>query len=173
MERMNAGLNHNWYALYVKSRHEFIAQAELIHKGINNFLPSARKLSQWKDRKKNIEFPLFPGYLFVFIQAYTEDYLKVLKTRGVVNLLSLEPGAPTPIPQEEIDSLRILIESGQNIDIFPQLKEGARVRVKKGPLSGAIGTVVERDEQHLFVVNIDILGRSVGVKIYADDIEVD
>jgi len=170
---MSASAHNNWYALYVKSRHEFITQGELIRKGINNFLPSATKMSQWKDRKKQVELPLFPGYLFVYIKAYSEDYLQVLKTRGAVNLLALEPGVPTPIPEEEIDSLRILIESGQNIDLYPQLKEGTRIRVKRGPLHGAVGTLSQREDHHLLVVNIDILGRSVGVKVYADDIEVD
>jgi transcriptional antiterminator NusG len=170
---MSASVHNNWYALYVKSRHEFITQGELIRKGINNFLPSATKLSQWKDRKKEVEFPLFPGYLFVYITAYSEDYLRVIKTRGAVNLLALEPGIPTPVPEEEINSLRILIESGQNIDLYPHLKEGTRVRVKKGPLNGAVGTLSQREDHHLLVVNIDILGRSIGVKVYPDDIALD
>ena len=163
----------SWYALYVKSRHEYITQAELIRKNINNFLPSVNRMQQWKDRKKLVTFPLFPGYLFVYVRPSAEEYLRVLKTRGAVNLLSLEPGRPTPVPDDEINSLRIMVESGQDLDIFPHLKEGARVRVKKGPLSGAVGTLKARDSQHIFVVNIDILGRGVGVKIYADDIEAD
>lgn len=163
----------NWYALYVKSRHEYITQAELIQKNINNFLPSVNRMQQWKDRKKLVTFPLFPGYLFVFVKPYAEEYLRVLKTRGAVNLLSLEPGRPTPVPEDEINSLRIMVESGEELDIFPHLKEGSRVRVKKGPLTGAVGTLKARDNQHIFVVNIDILGRGVGVKIYADDIEAD
>ena len=172
-DNASVGAQANWYALYVKSRHEYITQAELIRKNINNFLPSVNRMRQWKDRKKMVTFPLFPGYLFVYIKPYTEECVRVLKTRGAVNLLSLEPGRPTPVPDEEIDSLRILIESGQEFDVFPHIKEGTRVRVKKGPLNGAIGTLRNKEERHLFVVNIDILGRSVGVKIYAEDIEAD
>ncbi len=163
----------NWYALSVKSRHEYITQAELIRKNINNFLPSVSRMRQWKDRKKLVTFPFFPGYLFVYIKPYTDERIRVLKTRGAVSLISLEPGQPTPVPEEEIDSLRILVESGQEIDVFPHIKEGARVRVKKGPLTGAIGTLLSKEDKHIFVVNIDILGRSVGVKICADDIEAD
>lgn len=120
-----------------------------------------------------MEFPLFPGYLFVYLQPDHEEYIKVLRTRGAVNLLSLEPGLPTPVSLDEINSLRILINSGEEFDIFPHLKEGSRVRVTKGPLSGAVGTLRKREDQHMFIVNIDILGRSVGVRIYADDIEPD
>jgi transcription antitermination factor NusG len=162
-----------WYALYVKSRHEFVTQAELMRKGISTFLPTVKKLSQWKDRKKMIELPLFPGYIFAYVQPYTEGFITVLRTRGAVDLVASEPGVPTPVPDEEINSLMILMESGQKIDVYPDLREGTRVRVKRGPLHGAVGTLENREDEYQFLINIDILGRSVGVKVYADDIEPD
>jgi transcription termination/antitermination protein NusG len=165
--------NYAWYALYVKSRHEYVARGELVLKGIDTFLPSVKRLRQWKDRKMMVDFPLFPGYLFVSIEAKPEEYRNVLRTRGAVQLLSAEVGCPTPVSQEEIDSLRVVIESGQHIDIYPNLKEGAPVRVKRGPLKGAAGIIGNSVDQYIFMVNIDILGRSIGVKIYADDIEAD
>ncbi len=161
----------SWYALYVKSRHEFVAQGELSRKGINTYLPAVKKTRQWKDRKKFVEFPLFPGYCFVNIKSSPEEFASVLKTRGVVTLLSSKPGCPTPVAPEEINSLRLLVESGKDFDIFPHLKEGARVRVKKGPLKGAEGILEKKEGQYLLLVSIKLLGRSVGVNIYADDIE--
>ncbi len=163
----------NWYALYVKSRHEFVTQGELIRKGINAFLPTVKKMHQWKDRKKLVELPLFPGYLFVYLQPYEEGFLGVLRTRGAVSLLSAGAGVPRPVPEEEINSLMLVLESGQKIDIYPELREGTRVRVKRGPLQGAVGTLENREDQYKFLVNIDILGRSVGVMVYADDIMTD
>lgn len=161
----------NWYVLYIKSRHEFVANNELIKKDVATFLPSVRRLRQWKDRKKWVDFPLFPGYLFVNIQARSESIVNVLKTRGVLNLLSAEPGYPTPVSPEEISSLQVLLESGRDIDIYPELKEGTRVRVRRGPLQGAEGILERRHDQYMFLVNLELLGRSVGVKMYADDIE--
>ena len=140
-------------------------------KGIETFLPAAKKLSQWKDRKKWIEFPLFPGYLFIHIPPYPEVFLTTLKTRGAITILSTEPGNPTPVSPEEINSLRLLIESGKDFDVYPHLKEGDRVRVKRGPLTGAEGTLKVKNDQYMFLVNIELLGRSIGVTIYADDIE--
>jgi len=163
----------NWYALYVKSRQEFVTRDELRRKGIDAYLPSVKRMSQWQDRKKCIEFALFPGYLFVFLRAHQEAFLSVLKTRGAVNLLSLQPGTPTAVPSEEIESLKLLVGSGQNLDIYPSLQRGARVRVTNGPLKGAEGTIENRGEHYVFLVNIDILGRSVAVRICADDIELD
>jgi len=161
----------NWYVLYVKSRHEFVANDELIKKDITTFLPAVRKLRNWKDRKKWVDFPLFPGYLFINIIPRPESILSVLKTRGAINLLSAQPGYPTPVSPDEIDALQLLIESGRDIDIYPELKTGTNVRVKKGPLQGAVGTLVERHEQYMFMINIELLGRSIGVNVYADDIE--
>jgi transcription antitermination factor NusG len=161
----------NWYVLYVKSRHEFVANNELIKKDITTFLPSVRRLREWKDRKKWVDFPLFPGYLFVNIQPRPESLVSVLKTRGAVNILSAEPGHPTPVSPDEISSLQLLIESGRDIDIYPHLKEGTRVRVKRGPLQGAEGTLERKEDQCMFLVNVELLGRSIGVKMYADDIE--
>jgi transcription termination/antitermination protein NusG len=161
----------NWYALYVKSRHEFVANSELMKKDVETFLPSVRKLRQWKDRKKWIDFPLFPGYIFINIPPRPESIVNVLKTRGAINLLSSEPGHPTPVTPEEISSLQLMIESGREIDIYPHLREGTRVRVKKGPLKGAEGTLEKKHDQYMFMVNVEMLGRSIGVKLNAEDIE--
>jgi transcription antitermination factor NusG len=160
-----------WYALYVKSRHEFVVSGELQKKGIESFLPSVARLSQWKDRKKQVESPLFPGYLFVHIVPDPEEFLRVLKTRGAVTLISLNPGCPTPVAPEEISSLKIILQSGEKVDIYPQLKEGMPVRVRRGALRGAEGILMKKHDQHIFMVNIELLGRSVGVKVYADDVE--
>ncbi len=160
-----------WYALYVKSRHEFMTCDELRRKGIEVYLPSVRRLRQWKDRKKSIDFPLFAGYVFVRVAPSAESFLNVLKTRGAVTLLSLIPGTPTPVSDEEIDSLRILLESGEEFDIYPNLQEGVQVSIKSGPLRGAVGVVRQKGAHYTVLVNIDILGRSIGVSLCADDIE--
>ena len=164
---------YNWYALYVRSRYEFVTRDELVRKGIDTYLPSVTRISQWKDRKKYIDFPLFPGYLFVCLPAHQEVFLTVLKTRGAVNLLSLQRGIPSVVPTEEIDSLKLLVGSGQDLDIYPSLQKGAQVRVTRGPLKGAFGKIEKSEEHYIFLVNIDILGRSVGVRMCADDVGLD
>jgi len=161
-----------WFVLYVKARHEFATNAELRKKGIESFLPSIKRWRQWRDRKKLIDFPLFPGYLFVHIFPNSEGFVNALRTRGAVNLISAELGRPTPVLPEEISSLRLLIESGKELDIYPHLKEGTWIRVRKGLLKGAEGILEKREDQYLFIVNIKLLGKSVGVKIYADDMEI-
>jgi transcriptional antiterminator NusG len=164
-------IGKNWFALRVRSRHEFVTSEELTRKEIENFLPSVSRIRQWKDRKKTIEFPLFPGYMFVHLDPLPGAFLSVLKTRGSVSFVSLEPGQPTPVSPEEIASLKSMLKSGDQLDVFPAFKVGVAVRVKRGPLSGTVGILAKRDGRQMFLINIDILGRSVGLKINAEDVE--
>ncbi|MDA8325386.1 MAG: hypothetical protein M0033_04125, partial [Nitrospiraceae bacterium] len=88
-----------------------------------------------------------------------------------VALVSALPGQPTPVPDEEISSLRIMMESGRELDVMPHVKEGDKVRIKGGPLRGAQGILGKKEGQYVFFVNVDLLGRSIGVKVYSDDVE--
>jgi transcription antitermination factor NusG len=161
----------NWYALWVKSRSEFFTAQELSRKGIENYVPTITRIRQWADRRKKVDFPLFPGYVLVHVLPMAEVFLNVVKTHGSVNFVCLEPGRPTPVPPQEIESLKVLLQSGSRLDIYTALKEGTTVRVKRGALSGAIGILEKRKKEDIFIVNIEILGRSVGTRIHPDDIE--
>jgi transcription termination/antitermination protein NusG len=170
-EEQQAMSSSNWYGLYVRPRHEFVVHDELCRKGVETFLPAVTKLRQWKDRKKQVAFPLFPGYLFVNVVPGPEEFSRVIKTRGTVSFISLERSNPTPALPEEINALKIMMESGAKIDIYPELKEGTPVRVKRGIFQGAEGVLEKKDDQDMFMVGIKLLGRSVGVQIHPDDVE--
>ena len=162
----------NWCALSVKSRHEFAVENELIAKGIEAFLPAFKKLRQWKDRKKLIDFPLFPGYLFIRAQSKPEELSAVIHTRGVVSVISGEAGRPVPVPEAEINALKLLVGSGAQIDIYPHLKQGVRVRILRGLLQGVEGVIASKDGRFSLIVNIEILGRSVGFPLSPEDVAV-
>ena len=163
--------SREWYALRVRSRHEFVTYSELRRKGLEAYLPTIKKWSQWKDRKKLVEFPLFSGYLFVNIDLNSQEYFKTLKTKGAVNIIALEGGRPAPVPQDEINSLKILVESGEELDIYQHIKEGTKVVVTKGLLKGARGILTKKETHYVFSVDVVLLGKSVGVKVFADDVE--
>jgi len=142
--------NYNWYALYVKSRHEFTTMDELKRKGINTFLPFVKKLRQWKDRRKFVDFPLFPGYLFVY--AEKERLYDVKYTRGVTRIIGTDIDAPTPIPDKQILDIKSVMETEVQLDPFPYLKKGRMVRIKSGPLKGLEGILVERKGHYKLVI---------------------
>ncbi len=161
-----------WYAIYVKSRHEFHVFERLSSANIDAFLPTMERLSKWKDRKKMVSFPLFPGYLFVHINKSYNNILTVLKTNGVVRFLGISPREPEPIPEEQIISLKRVVESKELLDPYPYLKEGQRVRIKSGSLKGLEGLLIEKTGQHSLVISVDILRQGVSLKVDASEVEI-
>ncbi|MCX8124805.1 MAG: UpxY family transcription antiterminator [Spirochaetes bacterium] len=160
----------NWYAVYVRSRHESKVCSQLQSKGVEVFLPLVEKLRQWKDRKKRVAFPLFPGYLFIKLVNDNVQFINVLKVQGVVKILGDSSGYK-PVPQEQVDAIYKMVHSKCDIDEHPYLKEGQKVRITDGPLMGIQGILVSKDKEHHVVVSIDILQKGVSVKVDIHDVE--
>lgn len=94
--------------MWTRSRHEQVVREQLARKHYDVFLPTMTRWSRWKDRKKKIDWPLFPGYCFARFDP--DNPLPILKCTGVVNIVSTE-GKPSSIPDLEIDSIRVLVGS--------------------------------------------------------------
>ena len=157
----------NWYALWTRSRHEQVVREQLERKRVEVFLPTIRKWSRWKDRKKQIDWPLFPGYCFARFEPH--DTLPILKCAGVVSIVSFE-GEPAPVPEHELDGIRRLIETDLAFDPVPLIKEGAMVEVVHGPLKGVVGRLVQKKEKARLVLSVDLIGQGVSVEIDAADV---
>ena len=158
----------SWYAVYTRSRQEKVVKKQLDSKGIENFLPLYERVSQWKDRKKCIQWPLFPGYLFV--RRLARERLEVLKAFGAVSIVSI--GAyPIAIPEDQIAGIQTFISRGLKLDPHPYLKIGNRARIKEGPLCGIEGILVRKKNKSCLVLSIDLIQRSVSVEIESWKIE--
>ncbi len=155
----------HWYVVQTRSRHEKLAAQDLGEKGVEVFLPLVDRLRRWKDRQKRVAFPLFPGYLFTRLGGAAEDRLAVLQTRGVVRYVGYDEGKPIPVPDEQVEAVRRMLEHDLKMDPYPYLKVGMRVRVVEGPLKGIEGILIEKPGEHRLVVGIDILQRAVAVTI--------
>jgi len=161
----------NWYAIYIRSRHEQKAKDRLLKKNIETFLPLIERWSRRKDRRKRIHLPLFPGYLFVRTGMDAHTHLEILKTDSVVRILGND-GQPAPIPDEQIDALQVLMKNKISIAPWPYLKEGMRVRVVHGPLIGIEGILLKtKPNKHRLVLSVDLLQESVSVEIDESDVE--
>jgi len=159
----------NWYAVYTKSRHEKVVAEELWQKEIEVFLPLRSIVSKWKDRRKEVQFPLFPGYLFVNVPI-RERRLDIIKVPSVVRIIGYE-NEPIPIPTDQIVAVRTLVFSELPYDPFPDIAVGSRVRVKRGPLRGLDGVLVEKKSNCRFVISIDLIQQAVACEIDAADVE--
>ncbi len=157
-----------WYALYTKSRHEKVVAEELWNKQIECFLPLRETLSQWKDRKKLVQFPLFPGYLFVHVPMKSKR-LDIVKVASVVRLIGLN-GYPEPIPDDQIQAVKALVFSELPYDPYPYITEGDAVEIIRGPLRGMRGILVEKKSRYKFILSVDLIQQSVSCEIDADDV---
>ena len=157
-----------WYAIYTRSRHELFVKRQLDNKGILNLLPLYSKVSQWKDRKKEIQRPLFPGYLFVRIPLLNR--LAVLETFGVVYIVG-DGTKSVPVPEESMNSIQLFLTHGLRCDPHPFLKVGNRVRITEGPLRAIEGILIRKKNRSLLVVSVDLIQRSVSVEIESWKIE--
>jgi transcriptional antiterminator NusG len=162
-------IDPQWFAVYTRSRHEKTVAAKLNEKRIEAFLPIRKVLRRWKDRRKEIEVPLFNGYVFVRISL--TERLSVLKTPGVVQILS-ERSQPVPIPNEQIEAIQLLVSSGLKYDPYPYLKEGMHVSVVRGPLQGVTGILLEKRKQHLLVLSVDLIQESAALQVDISDTDV-
>lgn len=158
-----------WYAVYTRSRHEKTVAAKLDEKRIEVFLPLRKILRRWKDRRKEVNMPLFSSYVFVRIPL--SQKLPVLQTPGVVQILS-EGNKPVPIPEEQIDSIQKLVDSRLRYDPYPYLKEGTQVSVIRGPLQGVTGILLKKRKQHLLVLSVDLIQQSAALQVDISDTDV-
>jgi transcription antitermination factor NusG len=157
-----------WFAIWTKSRHEQVVRSQLEQKSIEAFLPTVARWSRWKDRKKKIDWPLFPGYCFARFDP--RERLQVLKCGGVVSIVSIE-GEPALIPDYEILGIRQLVESDLAYDPCPLIREGMLVEVSHGPLKGVVGRLTRKNEKARLVLSVDLIGQAVSVEVDAADVK--
>ncbi len=157
----------NWFAVRTLSRHEKVVRDRLRQQGIDHILPLHTRVSQWKDRRKTIEHPLFPGYCFA--NFVPQDKLAVLQLPGVMYVVSNQ-GQPIPVPLEEIEALRRLTASGVEYEPHPYLPEGSWVTLTRGPLAGLRGRLLRRQGHCYVLVGIQLLQQGATVRVDVNDV---
>jgi transcription antitermination factor NusG len=158
-----------WYALYTRSRFEKKMLAALAERGVEVFLPMREVLSRWKDRRKKVWLPLFPGYLFVRHADTPDNRHRVLKLPGAVRFVGFE-GRAEPVPDEQVVAVRRFLEASLSADPYPYVRVGTRVEVTAGPLEGIVGILVEKRGRFRFVLQVDLIRQAVAVDINASDV---
>ena len=160
-----------WYAVHTMARHEKRVAAQFEEKRVCTFLPLLGQIHKWSDRRVKVEVPMFSCYAFVRIVRTVEARLKIMQTPGVLGFVGSERQG-TPIPEEQIESLRIAISG--NVPCFPHdfLKAGQRVRVRGGSLEGVEGILVRQGGDQSLVLSVELLHRSIAIRVEGYDIEL-
>lgn len=161
-----------WYACYTRPRAEWKAEEGLRREEIPSFLPSVRLTRQWGDRKRTIDWPLIPSY--VFASFALSELGRVLRVPAVMEVVRVN-GYPTPVRDEEVESLRLLAHGLPAAAALPEVaplpEKGKLVRVVSGPFEGVTGIVVEHRSRRRLLVGIQAIGCGLEVDIEADALQ--
>jgi transcription elongation factor/antiterminator RfaH len=160
----------NWYAVQTRARHEKTIVERLREQGVTTFLPLVSEVHRWSDRRKTVELPLFSCYVFVRLAATNEDRLRVCRTNGVFGIVGTG-GEGTPIPDDQIEAVRTLVTQQLPWSVHPFLKIGQRVRIRGGSMDGVEGILLARNGDRTLIVSVDVIQRSLAVRIEGYDVE--
>jgi len=153
----------HWYAVHVRPRFEKSTAAILRNKGFQEFLPLYNAHRCWKKRMADVQFPLFPGYVFCRFDA-SDRRVPIVTTPGVIQIVGLGR-VPVPVDDAEIDAVHKLVASGLASEPWPWFQAGAPVRIQHGSLAGVEGIFLEVKKRHRLVISVTLLQRSVAVDI--------
>jgi transcription antitermination factor NusG len=159
-----------WYALQTRARHERIVKKRLDDRGVVTFLPTVTEVHRWSDRKKKIELPLFSCYLFARLAPTKVEMLRILCVDGVFRFVGSHREG-LPIPDEQIEAVRALVESKLPCSSHPFLKIGQRVRVRSGALDGLEGILISRNGDNTLVISVEAIQRSLAVRVNGYEVE--
>jgi len=157
-----------WFAIQVRSQYEKITAVSLHNKGYEAFAPMYRSRRYWSDRVKELDLPLFPGYIFCRFDPVHR--LPVLTSPGIVSIVGLGKN-PEPVDDGEIARIQAIVRSAVLACPWPFLRAGQKVAVIRGPLCGVEGFLVSSKNQHRLVVSIQLLQRSVAAEIDRDGVQ--
>ncbi len=153
-----------WYAVHVRARHEKKVKNYLEEKGIAAYLPLLSEMHDWSDRRKRVEVPLFPCYLFVSLVPTPETRVSVLRAWGVLGFVGSERHG-TPIPDKQIEDIRTLLANGIPVMAHPFLAVGQRVRIRGGSLDGVEGILTDLKGDRRLVVSVSTISRALSISV--------
>lgn len=160
-----------WYAVRTRSRHEKVAAKQLDGTGVETFLPLMTQVHRWVTGPKQVDVPLFPGYVFVRIIYSPDQRVRVLRSHGVAGFVGTTHGKGTPIPDKQIEDIRLLLNHKIPFKNSISLRVGQKVRVKGGSLDGVEGVLVGKRSQRKLLIMIEPIQRSLSVDLEGYDVE--
>ncbi|SRR5882724_12065403 len=160
-------LEPHWYAAYTRAQHEKRVASELGTREVEHFLPLYSSVRRWKDRRMQLELPLFPGY--VFVRLALRDRLRVLQIPSVVRLVAFN-GQATALPDAEMEIMRSGLAQSLHAEPHPFLTVGRRVRITGGPFAGLEGVLRRKKSGMRVIVSLGLIQRSVAVDVDIADV---
>lgn len=159
-----AGSLPRWYAVHTRSRHEKLVARQFLEKQIEAFLPLHTEVHRWKDRYKKVEVPLFSGYVFAQFARGSMRRQAVLKTTGVIRIVGFGQ-SDAPVPDEQIEALRRVVESDVLVEKHKYLRVGQRVKVISGALAGVEGILKRIKGNARLIIAVEPIRKAIAVEL--------
>jgi transcription antitermination factor NusG len=156
-----------WYAAYTCANHERRVAQQLAERRFESFLPTYRSVRRWKDRRKELQLPLFPNYVFVRMDLV--DRIRVLQVPGLISLVAFQ-GQPAALDDSDVDRLRTGLGGTGRVEPHPYLTVGRRVKITGGAFSGLEGILLRRKDRLRVVLSVELIQRSVAIEVWESDI---
>jgi transcription antitermination factor NusG len=153
-----------WFALQTKPRHEKKVASWLEEKNVVTFLPLCTAVHQWSDRKREVQLPLFPNYVFVRMNGSHSERVVVLRTRGVRSFVGMR-GTGIRVPDEEIEAVQRILAERVPFASYPFLNVGQKVRIRGGSLDGLQGIFMAANNDRSLIVSVECIQRSLSIRI--------
>lgn len=157
-----------WYVFYTYPKFERKVHEYLLKDNYESFLPMHWVVRQWSDRKKRLEVPLFPNYIFIKIER--NKIFEVLQTPKLISCVTFNK-IPAFLKQKEVESIKQIVQNEYPFEVSTNLNIGDSVVITEGALTGMEGILVEERGNHRFALKIESLQQSVIVNVPSDCIE--
>ena len=159
--------NTSWVVAHVKPRREKKLVEFCIRHSLAATLPCYDSAHKYRGKTVVFRKPLFPGY--VFLQLKSEQRATIRQNEHVANLLEVVDQATF---QMQLDHILIALESNLGVRLAPAIGQGARVRIRTGPLQGIEGLVETRYGMSTVLLRLDFINQAAAVKIDAENLEL-
>jgi transcriptional antiterminator RfaH len=149
-----------WHIIYTRPRHEKKVNARLVEQQIKTFLPTRKVLRTWNDRKKYVEEPLFPSYLFIFLEG-VNNYYTGMDTEG--SLCYVRSGKEIArVKDSVVENIRLMTDQATNIESTGMhFEPGQQLVIREGSLTGLACEVVQFNNKQKLLVRINLLQRNL------------
>jgi transcription antitermination factor NusG len=152
--------NKGWHLLYTSSKQEKKVAEQLAARNINHYLPIVKTTRKWSDRIKTLNAPLFPSYLFIYLEQL-EDYYNSLEAKGALHYVRFGTQIAR-VADSIVNDLKIVINKGQEIEVsYTEFNKGEILTISDGPLTGLNCEVVQYKSKEMILVRVNLLKRNV------------
>jgi len=156
MNKFHAG----WYLIYTKPRHEKKVHSRLTELNIKSFLPTKKTLRAWHDRRKYIDEPLFPSYIFIFLDNM-ENYYQGISAEGSLYYVKTGKGI-TRVAEPIINNIKLVTDQAKDLEVSESyIQPGRRLVISQGALAGLSCEVIQCDSMQKLLVRVDLLQRNI------------